>query len=118
MKYSFPEFVAHKKAGGTKSVQIISGSMLPWIGVNETISVECCQPVDLKPMDIIVFWIKDIYICHIYLKTENNHLVTIGLNNKDFDKPTHVNFLLGKVVDPKFGFIRTLLLKLKFRKML
>ena len=96
MKYSFTEFVAHKKAGGTKSVQIISGSMQPWIGVNETILVECCTPSDLKPMDIIVFWIKDIYICHIYLKTEKNHLITIGLNNTEFDKPTQENFLLGK----------------------
>jgi hypothetical protein len=85
--------------------------MEPWINLGERITVEVRKPEDLKPCDIILFWRKNILICHVFLRIEDNFLITKPLRGKILDPPSHITNLLGVVVSPKFPWFQKILLK-------
>lgn len=114
--YSFKEFINIKKnLSKTFDVQILSGSMEPWIATNETITVKKCSPEELRPFDIIVYWKNDIFICHIFISLDENIIQTKPLTQNKSDPPFDKSFLLGKVISPKFRWYHKLLLKIFYK---
>lgn len=105
------KFLYIKDKKGILDIQIISGSMEPFIATNEMIKVKVCDVEDLNSHDIVVFWKEDYLICHIFMKSDEKLIYTKGLANKDYDEPTNRKFLLGKVIEPKFRWYQRFLIK-------
>ena len=112
MKYDFEKFQQLKKSSKEiVKVLILSNSMHPWISKGEKIQVKKCTPLELKPYDIIIFWKNNIFICHIYIKTIDNFIITKNLHNNTYDLPTSEKHLLGRVIQPDFKWYHKLYLK-------
>jgi hypothetical protein len=112
MKYSLYDFIQLRKGFKNEiKVNIISGSLEPWIYTGEKVTVVPCHPNEIKALDIIVFWKDEKLICHIYRKTLNKYLITQALVNKKYDTPTDSKYLLGKVISPKFSWYHRLMFK-------
>lgn len=112
MNYSYKNFLFLKK-GFYKRIQanVLSSSMEPWINLGERVTVKTCKPEDLKPCDIILFWRKNIFICHVFLRVEENFLITKPLSGNKIDPPSHISNLLGVVVTPSFPRFQRYLLR-------
>ena len=85
--------------------------MEPWIHKNESIKIKSVSPDKLKPYDIVVFWKKNILVCHVYIKSMNGYIITQSLNSKNYDTPTKDFFVLGVVTDPSFKWYHKALFK-------
>lgn len=121
MSLSFEKFVFLKNQKNAElDIRIITGSMAPWIMAGSYTKVKIVGIEEVKPWDIVVFWRKDILICHIYFKRDDAVFYTFPLNHNQkltrFDEPNPINHLLGVVIDPKFGFFQKLYFKWKSRK--
>ncbi|MBD66750.1 MAG: signal peptidase I [Halobacteriovoraceae bacterium] len=117
MNYSLNQFLAFKKKlRPNTEVQILSGSMEPWIKTGETVLVSPCRPEELSPYDIIVFYDqkKTKLICHVFIKIVQDKLITKALENKKLDEPNLKHFLLGKVTKPKFNWFQKFILRFLF----
>lgn len=115
MKFSLVEFLRLKKnLKPNTPLSIISGSMDPWIKQGETVYMDPCTPLEIKPYDIIVFWNskEEILMCHIFIKIKDRKLITKPLVESIEDDPTPVEFLLAKVRKPAFTWFHKLLLRL------
>ena len=112
MNYSYKKFLFLKRLEGHDfEATIQSGSMEPWLHMGDKIIGKKCNPEDLKPFDIILYWRKNILICHIFLRIEDNFLITKPLRGKNVDPPIHIEHLLGVITKPKFGFFQKIILK-------
>lgn len=111
MKYSLLQFKKLKINRGTHKVHIVSGSMEPWIGTNEVITVQIASIDEVSPYDIVVFWENDIFICHILISKSHNSFQTKALATNEFDDPIDNKYLLGKVVSPKFSWWQKVMLR-------
>ncbi len=123
MSLSFEKFVFLKNQKNSElDIRIITDSMAPWIMAGAYTKVKIIGIEDIEPWDIVVFWKKDILICHIFFKREGDVFYTFPLNRNEkltrFDEPNPVSHLLGVVIDPKFGFLQKLYFKWKSRKIL
>lgn len=90
--------------------------MSPWIKAGESILITPCQPEDLRPFDIIVYWDKqnEILVCHIFKEFRENKIITKPLVKNREDAPIESKFLLGKVIKPQFKWFHKLLLKFNY----
>lgn len=94
-------------------INIVSGSMEPWIKTGETITISPTKLEDLKPFDIIVYWDEQrtVLICHIFNEVRDQSIICKPLVSKIEDKPIGLNCLLAIVVTPKFKWYHKVLLK-------
>lgn len=116
MNYTYREFKAlKKKSNQPLEVRIITNSMNPWIKAGSHVKVKVCPVGELKPYDIILFWRADKLVCHILKEIDSNFVITAPLNQpkgkKIEDPPTHESHVLGKVTEPKFGWLHKFLLR-------
>lgn len=117
MNYSYNNFIQLKKSPRTSvKANILSSSMEPWLRIDDQVTVKTAKAEELKPFDIILFWRKDIFICHVFLKIDNDFLITKPLHGKKIDPPSHTSNLLGIVTDPKFSFFQKIILRFLSRK--
>lgn len=106
MKVSINDFAIIKKnlKENTKT-KILSSSMEPYIYKGDIIKVSPVTPNDLRTGDPIVFWSKNMLVCHFLIKKiykENNLMfLTKGLGNDQFDELIKEEQLLGVVTIPR-----------------
>jgi signal peptidase I len=115
MTLTLVEFISLKKnlKDNTK-INIISGSMEPWIKAGETILISPISLNQLKPLDIIVYWDEKraVLICHIFSEIRGKLVICKPLISKIEDTPINPNFLLAIVETPKFKWYHKILLKI------
>lgn len=121
-KFSLDYFLGLKKRIKTQDleVKIISGSMEPFIGVNEKVTIRKINNIDdIKTFDPIVFFQDEKLICHMYIKkvVENKTtlIITKGLNSSNYDESFSYDLILGKVIKPQLSFLKRMSLKLFFK---
>lgn len=88
-------------------LNVVSGSMLPLIGINEKILVQSIHKLnrELEPFDIILFLQDQILLCH-YVAHINflpgpdgrRFVTTQGLSSPGEDLPVYYDQILGTVV--------------------
>ena len=118
MKYSLVEFLKFKKNFKHQTrVQIVSGSMAPFIKKGESITIEPATIEEIKPWDIIIYWSpeKEIFICHMFVRREEGHIICKPLGFNKEDTPVPEQYILGHVITPSFSAFQRLLLKLFYR---
>lgn len=119
MNYSYNEFLSLKKRKGQSiKANISSNSMSPWLRSGDIVDAKVCNLKEVNPFDIVLFWRKNTFICHVFLKVEENFIFTKPLSGNEIDPPTHKSNLLGVVHKPKFSFFQKTILKLTTRKIL
>jgi len=102
-------------------MEVMSGSMAPFIHAGDMLEVSPCEMKDLVLGDIIIFWRDSILISHMIVRIQNKDgeylLYTKGLSTSKEDAPTNKNNYLGVVVSPTPGPIRKklIILFLKYR---
>lgn len=121
MNYSYKHFLKLKsKINKTINTRVVSDSMSPWIQTGAYIKVKICPLEEAKPWDVVLFWRKDKFICHILKEKNLSTFRTFPLRDLQhfvtLDAPSHRSNFLGVVTEPRFGFLQRLLLKLRFRK--
>ena len=115
MNYTLADFVLLKRdLKDQTKIKIVSGSMKPWIQVNEKIIVNSITPEEIKPFDIIVYFDieAEILVCHIFIGLRDGKIICKPLARNAEDKPVDPNLLLAKVVKPSFRWYHRFLLKL------
>lgn len=120
-KVRFQDFLAFKKKIENQDLEvlILSGSMEPFIGTNEKITVSKIENIkEIKPYTPIVFFQKEILICHCFLRWSDNsktEFISKGLASRKEDPPTNINNLLGQVTYPKMNLFRRIALRILFK---
>jgi hypothetical protein len=108
-------FILKEKIKGSHKVQIMSGSMEPYIYTDEDILIHKTKPNKIKRYTPIVFWHNDLLVCHFFkkriIKDGITYFQTKGLSSKDDDPLVDERFVLGEVVIPKIGFFRRMILR-------
>ena len=116
MKVTEDEFFKIKeKLTDFINITIITPSMAPLININDTVTIKRIEPNDIEPYDIVVFWQSNKLICHFFIKSQNGHYITRGLNNRNYDDEIEEKHLLGVVIKPKVGSIKKFFLKFLLR---
>lgn len=119
MNYSYKKFLTLKRSQAKEiKANILSNSMEPWLRVDDQVTAKLIDYKEIEPFDIILFWRRDIFICHVFLKMEGDFLLTKPLRGNKMDPPIHKSHFLGVVIDPKFSWFHKLILKLTTKKIL
>ncbi|MBL7713915.1 MAG: S24/S26 family peptidase [Bdellovibrionales bacterium] len=119
-QFSYEQFLELKKKlnqAGSRTIQVISPSMEPWIRVGEELLV---LPLEDHPraFDIIVFWQDHRLVAHCVWKFRTqpqSQAETFSLNYLAFDPPVSEDRILGKVEGKKIRFLDRLRISLKLR---
>ena len=82
---------------GYRMFRVGSGSMVPYLNVNDLVIVKVCDDYDIN--DIITYLDDDLYVTHRIIKKEKNGFITKGdFNNAEDDLIISKQNIVGKVV--------------------
>ena len=73
-------------------------SMFPYLRPGDRGIVQKCTAAELKPGDIIVFYLQSNLVAHRFLHQEGEFLTAKGDNNFRPDTPVPVQQLVGKLI--------------------
>ncbi len=111
MKITLDQFLIRKKnLKENTEIQIISGSMEPFIYTGEKVKCSPCNFENSVIGDPIIFWSDNKLICHFLIakhKTEKgNFIETRGLNRFYNDPIISEKFIFAKVTSPKISWFK------------
>lgn len=108
----FGKFKQRLHDEGALGIRILSGSMEPLIQTGEELQVIPIKDVaDLKPFDIIVYWDRDILICHYLWSINQRFRTDAGLRifgtrslaSQREDFPIDESQILGRVIGKRIS---------------
>ena len=117
MRISLEQFLELKsKFDRPKEIEILTGSMSPFIEPGQKVLVFPLGDKKLEKFDPIVYWKSDKLICHFYYREEADNsgrrIITKALNSSIEDPPAQKDHILGIVVSPKLPRWKRFFLKL------
>ncbi len=117
VKISLQEFFDLKSNfNGPNEVEILTGSMAPFINPGEKVLVFPLGNKKLEKFDPIIYWQSDKLICHFYYREvtteKGSHIITKSLNSPKDDPPVQKEHILGIVVRPKLPRWKRFMLRL------
>ncbi len=99
-------------------VNILTGSMSPFIEAGDTIWIRPFDRNNLKKLDTIVFWSEDKLICHFFYKKEKIEDKWVyfakALNSKRLDAPFNEDEILGIAIRPQLPSWKKFLMRFIF----
>jgi signal peptidase len=96
---------------GFRIYKVGSGSMRPYLNVNDTIIIKKCD--DYKLNDIVTYQNNEEYVTHRIVSINNSEIITKGDANNTQDDPITKDKIVGKLIYKFhiFGFLSFLLSK-------
>ena len=96
---------------GFRIYKVGSGSMRPYLNVNDTIIIKKCD--DYKLNDIVTYQNNEEYVTHRIVSINNSEIITKGDANNIQDDPITKDKIVGKLIYKFhiFGFLSYLLSK-------
>lgn len=96
---------------GFRIYKVGSGSMRPYLNVNDTIIIKKCD--DYKLNDIVTYQNNEEYVTHRIVSINNSEIITKGDANNIQDDPITKDKIVGKLIYKFhiFGFLSYLLAK-------